>query len=119
MKKRFILTLLLVLSATCFLTACSTDYKIKSAFAKATNVNVNTVFYTSYGEYNGAHAIMISADGLAYGCAITYDVVGGVTITYPDTHTMDVYYEGKFYSLSQAYENGLLTDSDLIEIAKK
>lgn len=116
-------------AATCILTACSdgksnsgansTEYEIKAAYAKKHNVPADTVYFTSYGEYNGAHAIMITAEGFTAGDAITYETVGGIILTYPTTHKMDVYYEGKFCSLPTAYETGLLTDSDLIEIAKK
>lgn len=147
MNKKFALTLLLACAAACFMTACSpasdnsgnnenktpavttpsvtdkplteNEIEIKSAFAAKHNVSTDTVHYSSYGEYNGAHAIMITADSIGYGAAITYDVIGGIALTYPDGHTMDVYYNGEFCSLTAAYETGLLTRDDLIEIAKR
>ncbi|MDE7257206.1 MAG: hypothetical protein K2N50_04540 [Clostridia bacterium] len=97
----------------------SAENEIKSAFAQKYDVDVDTVFLSSYGEYNGAHAVMITAEGFGYATAITYDTVGGIILTYPDSCKMVVYYNGKFCSLPAAYEKGLLTNADLIEIAKK
>ena len=142
MIKKFIFPLILICAIACCLFGCSDgkdnsdknantpppvtdeqlteeEREIKSAFAAKHNVPFDTVHYTSYGEYNGAHALMITADDIGYGAVITYDIVGGITLTYSDSHTMDVYYEGEFYSLSVAYETGLLTKDDLIEIAKR
>ena len=96
-----------------------TGDEIKSAFAQMHNISADTVYFFSYGEYNGAYPIMITAEEFGYAAVITYDVVGEVTLTYPSSQKMDVYYKGEFYSLPQAYDKGLLTDSDLIEIAKR
>lgn len=96
-----------------------TGEEIKSAFAKMHNVSSDTVWFSSYGEYNGAYPVMISAENFGYAAAITYDVVGEIILTYSSSHKMDVYYDGKFYTLPAAYNNGLLTNSDLIEIAKR
>ncbi len=96
-----------------------TSDEIKSAFAKMHNISADTVWFSGYGEYNGAYPVMISAANLLYATVITYDNVGGVFLSYPSSQKMDVYYDGKFYLLPAAYEKGLLTNSDLIEIAKR
>ncbi|MDE7087519.1 MAG: hypothetical protein K2O67_04930 [Clostridia bacterium] len=96
-----------------------TESEIKSAFASKYNVSVDEVHFSSYGEYNGAYPIMISADSLGATTALTYDTLGGISLTYPTGNKMRVYYDGEFYSLSAAYAKGLLSDADLIEVAKK
>lgn len=132
MNKKAVLSLALACAAVCVFPACSDkkgttdgntetalETEIKSAFAAKHKISPATVHFSSYGEYNGAHAVMITADGFGAGDAITYDTVGGIILTYPTTHKMDVYYNGEFCPLSKAYETGLLTNPDLIEIAKK
>lgn len=97
----------------------SSENEIKSAYAAKYNVPVDTVYLSGYGEYNGAHAVMIFSHEFGANTAETYDALGGVILTYPTTQKMEVYYKGEFCSLPEAYENGLLTNSDLTEIAKK
>ena len=96
-----------------------TSDEIKSVFAAQNNVSTDTVWFHSYGEYNGAYPVMITSNSLLYATVITYDYVGEIILTYPSSQKMDVYYKGEFYSLPAAYRNGLLTDSDLVEIAKR
>ncbi|MDE6690733.1 MAG: hypothetical protein K2K04_02070 [Clostridia bacterium] len=126
--KKLILPIALLCAVSC-LCGCSgndggghtgdENDEIKTAYAEKYNVPVSEVFYTSYGEYNGAHAIMIASTGMGAGDAITYDTIGSATFTYSSTHKMDVYYDGDFYSLTAAYNSGWLTMDNVRSIADR
>ncbi len=65
--------------------------------------------YEYYGKYGYCHVrYPISENTSATG-----ETVGSYTFEYPNGAAIEVYYIDKFYSLSQAYENVYLTDSDL------
>lgn len=126
--KKFLIPIALICAVSC-LCGCSgkdggghTNEKndeIKAAYAAKHNVPESEVYYTSYGEYNGAHALMISSTGMGAGAAITYDTIGPATFTYSSTHKMDVYYDGDFYSLTVAYNSGWFTNDNMRSIAER
>lgn len=72
-----------------------------------------------YSEYNGAYVMFITAPMMGYGTAIVYQTVDGVQFVYPSGQTFDVYSDGHFYKLAQAFENKLLTHSDLLDLREK
>ena len=43
----------------------------------------------------------------------TSDIVGGYQICYPDSRKMEVYYEGEFYTMTQAMEQGIVSESSI------
>lgn len=49
---------------------------------------------------------------------ITDILVGNILFEYPSSYTLDVYHGGTFYTLEMAFENGLLTRSDLLALQK-
>ena len=56
--------------------------------------------------------------GPVAGDAITTDLVDNVYFAYPTTRQLEVYNDGEFYTLSSAFEAGLLTHEDLLDIQK-
>ena len=81
--------------------------------------HVSDVFITHYyGSYNDAFAVIIQVSGIASTTVITKESINGVLFIYSDGGTkIQIWKDGTFYSLQSAYENELLTKSDLKEIA--
>ena len=76
---------------------------------------VNVVNY--YGEFDsGAIAAMMSCSEYDFTEAEWDEVIDGVTIHYSNGNRILVLYEGEFYNLTVAYENGYITRDDLIAI---
>ena len=76
---------------------------------------VNVVKY--YGEFdNGAIAAMMSCSEYDFTEAEWNEVIDGVAIHYSNGNRILVLYEGEFYNLTVAYENGYITKDDLITI---
>ncbi len=69
-----------------------------------------------YGEFDSG-AIVAMIDSGFYMQVIGKDIVTGVTIHYSDSNRITVLYEGKFYSLLEAYQKGYLTAEDIQTIA--
>ena len=67
-----------------------------------------------YGKYDNAHCLIFYPKDM-YATSMTYMDVGGYTFAF-GSNTMSVYCEGEFYGLKQAYENGILDDSELAEL---
>ena len=47
------------------------------------------------------------------------ETIDGTTIYYSDGNRITVLYEGEFYTLTDAYENGYITAEELKDIAQK
>ncbi len=69
-----------------------------------------------YGEYDSGAIVAMFDSGL-YMQVIGKDIVAGVTIHYSDSNRITVLYEGDFYTLFEAYQNGYLTANDIQTIA--
>lgn len=72
-----------------------------------------------YGEYNGAYAVMIDYSGVGHGLpALGYEV-DGVTFQY-DGHgnSIQIYKDGEFYSLADAFTENIITHDNLVSIAE-
>lgn len=69
-----------------------------------------------FGEFDGTYALFVDCSGCEYNHALTLETVGGLTFSYPSTQKMLVYSGGTFYSLSEAFEQGILTQSELAEV---
>lgn len=68
------------------------------------------------GVYGETYVFYVN--GLAAGDAITVDIVDGVYFAYPSLQQLEVYNGGKFYTLSSAFEAGLLSHDNLLDIQK-
>ena len=117
--------LLVIIAALCALAAasfggCSPEDEILRAWKREHNYYAELGGYPlsidMRGEYGGTYVFYV--DGLAAGAAITVDVVDNVYFAYPSTRQLEVYNGGKFYTLSAAFEAGLLSHADLLDIQK-
>ena len=52
-------------------------------------------------------------DAIAWG-----ETVANIYFYYGDHHRIEVYYDNDFYTLQEAYDNGLLTQENIIEMAR-
>lgn len=74
-------------------------------------------FSDYYKEYNGAYAFKIYKDG--YYPQISYDIVDGVSFTYPSNIFASIYKDGVIYSVEAAFNAGLLSHDDLVDLASR
>ena len=66
-----------------------------------------------YGRYGDAYVMFVDSSVYMY-----YDMeetvkVGGFSFEYRDSHHLEVYYEGDFYTVSEAFNLGILSEDDL------
>ena len=70
-----------------------------------------------HGEYaSGAIVGMIVDDKTGYDDALGSEKVGGYTFNYYNGNRIVVLYEGQFYTLGEAFDNGYLTKSEIAGI---
>lgn len=62
-----------------------------------------------WGKTNGAYAVIVDSNGWGYLTVQTTEVVNGVTFIYPDSRTLKIYYDGKVYSVLDAFENKIIS----------
>lgn len=72
-----------------------------------------------YGIYKGAVPVMIGASGMAYGQAMTEETVAGYTFGYNTTNQINVWKDGAFYDLQEAYDAGILTEHDIADMHRR
>ena len=72
-----------------------------------------------YGSFeSGAIVAMVSDDKTAYTEALWSESIAGYAFRYYDGNRIVILYDGEFYSLPEAYENGYLTESDIYTVWK-
>ena len=95
-----------------------TTQEIASAYDakhESTWNTVTSIFYYFYGgKDNGTYVTMIYTRETSEGTAITEFTVDGVYFQFSTTHVFDVYHDGEFYTLQEAFDNGFLTHDDLL-----
>ncbi len=79
--------------------------------------NISLTEYTVIN--NGAVVGMFSCDCCDYDQALWSETVAGVTIHYNDGQSYTVWYNGDFYSLTEAYAVSILTIENLRQIAEQ
>ena len=81
------------------------------------NLDADYVYIENYyGEFSGGAIVAMIASG-AYDDAVWEETVGDTTIRYNNENRILVLYEGEFYTLTAAYENGYLSLNDLEAIS--
>ena len=90
--------------------------KYDNLYAKYSYDMIDVVFYGSFEE-DSVYVVMIYPQNVMYPSVISSEEVNGVVFTYNDSNMLTVYYNGDFYKLSDAYAEGILTESHLSEIA--
>ena len=67
----------------------------------------------AFGQYNNSVAVIMS-DSLTFDLPCeTLETVGEYTFVYPTTNTIKIYHEDYLFSLSEAFENGFITQDNL------
>ena len=117
-KRLICVLLVLICCLAIVLTACddASHEQIVAEYAELHNVK-HDITLTCYGEFRGAHVVYI--EGLISLQMLSDLRVAGVTFHFPTLQQFDVYFNGKFYTLSQAFWKGLLTHKNLLEIRDK
>ena len=118
MKKvsRFLALLLFFVCVATVFVACNEQdehTKIINAYAKLQKVDISSVEFTCYGEFGETHVGMFSGVALD---VLTSETVDGVTFYYPTSIHYTACNSGKFYSLQEAFDNGLLTHENLVKL---
>ena len=111
--QRLLLVLIIVCCTTLAFTACNeNEHKaITTDYAKLHNIDESEISFTCYAEFNGTHILILNA---MYPDAESSEIVDGVVFNHSQIKTFDVYRNGEFYSLQEAFDNGLLTHDNLL-----
>ncbi|MBQ7408477.1 MAG: hypothetical protein IJW13_04310 [Clostridia bacterium] len=82
------------------------------------HINANSVWVDKYcGEYkSGAIAALMYCDCCDYGAVVVTQFIAGCEFVFSSGKGIEVLYEGRFYSLQTAYDNGYLTAADVQNI---
>ena len=70
-----------------------------------------------YGIYNGCIPVMMGG-GFYFDIVIT-ETVAGIDFIYADGRAIEVWRDGAFYSLTEAYDHGYLNKDDLSQIKER
>ncbi len=94
-----------------FLLEIEKDYR---AFEKK-NGRYDTAYHVKnyFGFYDGAVPVILEGEDLGYIEEITNDTIDGYEFQYPNGNQMEIWFFGTFYSLSEAYEEEIITKDEL------
>ena len=93
--------------------------KVIKAYAEKESVRPETVSLRYLGCYNDAFVAFADVRNRPLLDAVREVQIGDHTVVYRDSQVMTVYYEGEFYSLEKAYEDGIISDQAIAEIIEK
>ena len=82
------------------------DYAAYKGWIPAAYLSVDVV--ASFGD---VYAVFMGGENA--NTVITYETVGGLTFRYPTSQHMLIYQGGSFYSITDAYQKGILTEESL------
>lgn len=85
------------------------DYAAYKGWIPAAYLSVDVV--ASFGD---VYAVFMGGENA--NTVITYETVGGLTFRYPTSQHMLIYQGGSFYSITDAYQRGILTDETLLSL---
>ncbi len=122
MKK--LISLLLVICVLCPLfVGCANqdeDYKMKKKYLRQFKIEdkepEDVIIDYDGGTYNGARIVMLDTEW--HDPEEWTETIGDTTIQYYDSNRLYAYKNGKFYTLSDAYEKGKLSSEDIVFIAE-
>lgn len=116
-KLQLFLTTLLGICLTLSLSACgrSTHDKIGDEWKDKIGMTEEEVTVKCYGEFGDVHVVMLI-------CGDTAAVEGEETVDGVDFHynyagyPLTAWQDDRFYSLQEAFDNGILTHEDLVNV---
>jgi len=76
----------------------------------------SVVIDACYGKYNDTYVMFIKSTDLGFADAGVCDNLCGMLFSYSNSCTLTVYCDGRFYSLTEAYANGVLTYGDAVDL---
>ena len=90
------------------------DFLITSALIG--DISPEDINYTCFGQFGDSVAIYFHTSG-AYKTPIKEEIAG-FKFNYPDSRVVKIWNNGKFYKIGEAFEKGLITESDIETIHK-
>ena len=80
---------------------------------KHTELSYEDISLRCYGAFDGVYVLFV--DGVWLHMPMeTSEVIAGVIFTYPDSLHMEVYCDGVFYTMTEAYDNNILSYDNLL-----
>jgi len=81
------------------------------AYLKDSEPNFEYTYSIScYGTYNNAYLFFIDCSGWGVYNVVTKEVINGLTFVYPTSRVLEVYFDGEIYSMSEAFEAGIINE---------
>ncbi len=71
-----------------------------------------------FGAFDGVYVFFVDVASVHYMEVICGETVSGVDFIYSNSHSLTVYSEGEFCSISEAFEKELLTHDELLTVQK-
>lgn len=96
-----------------------TENRIRKDYCDAhPSVSMDDVRLRIMGVFEETYVLFVDVKGMMYAEVITEENVGGIRFFYSNSHKMQVWHDGRFYSLMEAYDAGLLTKQDLQRLSQ-
>jgi len=92
------------------------DFYTKKHTPDATIDDVYVLKY--YGTNMICVAVMMTDRYTMYSMAIEWETIDGVIFGYPSSNKIQIWEQGKFYCMQEAFDKGFLIHYDLVEIQK-
>ena len=91
-----------------------TENRIRQDYCKAyPNLTEDQIRLRFMGVFDEVYVMFVDVKDMMYAEVITVEDVGGFLFVYSCSHKMQVWQDGAFYTLPQAYAAGILTKEDL------
>jgi hypothetical protein len=91
-----------------------TQHSIKYAYCEdAKDITADEVSLRVFGVFEDVYVIFVDVSSYGYPTVIVSEMVGEYAFWYSSGHTMEVFHDGSFYSLQEAFDTDLLTTDDL------
>ena len=92
------------------------EREIISAYAKQFGKNESKLSVRIVAEYGDVYAVYVDEDGFAYEDEMIEEVVHFYPFRYTNTQTMSIYKDGRIYTLPDAYEAGVFTAKNVLDL---
>ena len=91
-----------------------TQHSIKNAYCEdAKDITVEEVSLRVFGVFQDVYVMLVDVSSYGYPAVIVSETVGEYNFWYSSSHKMEVFHDGTFYSLQEAFDTNLLTADDL------
>ena len=91
-----------------------TQRSIKYTYCEdAKDITVDEVSLRVFGVFQDTYVLLVDVSSYSYPTVIVSEMVGEYAFWYSSGHTMEVFHDGSFYSLQEAFDTDLLTTDDL------